>query len=59
MGPIPVQTFAGAPPPSHHPLISLVTGVGDQLFMEIRRFLRYKIPVTQLGSLTGPTSRLC
>lgn len=59
VGPVAVQTFAGGPPPTQHPLMSHLTGVGDLLFMEIRRLLRHKIPIIQLGRLTRPTSLLC
>lgn len=59
VGPVAVQTFAGGPPPAQHPLMSLLTGVADLLFMEIRRLLRQKIPVVQLRRLTRLTSLLC
>lgn len=58
VGPVAVQTFAGGPPPTQHPLMSLITGVADLLFVEIRHFLRHKIPIIQLGRLTRPTSLL-
>lgn len=56
VGPFPIQTFAGGPPPIQHRLVSLLAGVGDQLLVRKRRLLRSKIPIIQPGSLTGPTS---